>query len=318
MRLVVSCLAAIGTSLFAGNVTAQGLCGSSTGRTATSPPPASHWWETLTKRIELRQNTNTKKDIAQPAFVTFTNPDDKPTTYQIGVGVLASVCPGTGFDVDALLDYQRNTAVGKEQDAFKTGVTGYWRLRDAVALGHSPLVSFRSNFKNDGVKDNQGWQNAVLYTHLFSGQHTFPMPGLPYRFGQASGKRLAALEMVYVPYAGFEFDSVFNAPTEEAKGTAIRGVLQFNLALYPAPLETRSPVEFLIGYAYRGDVKDTTNQTDDSHPLFTFEANYFPIQHEKRGEIGFGVSYKNGENPDESYEKQAFWQFTLKFRLKKP
>ncbi len=304
-------------SLTAVNAGAQGTGGSAAAGAPPAPPSAPNLWESLTRRIELRQNTNVKKDIAQPAFITFTKPDDGPGTYQIGAGILAGIVPGTGFDLDGLLDYQRNTAVDKEQDVFKTGVTGYWRPLDVVAQGNSPLISFRTNFKNDGVKGNRGWQYAAGYTHLFAGRHTVPVPNQPFRFGSPSGNRVAGLELIYFPYAGLEVDSVLNAPTDAAKGTATRAVLQLNVALYPAPLKDKSPVELLAGYTYRADLKDTTNQTDDSHPLFTFEANYFPIQNPKRGEIGFGISYTNGEDPDEGFERQAYWQFTLKFRLKK-
>jgi hypothetical protein len=273
-------------------------------------------WETLTKRVELRQNTNIKKDVAKPAFFTLTNPDDGLASHQIGVGVLTSLIARSGFDIDALVDYQRNTLTDKEQDSLKLGGTGYWRTQDLIATGHSPLISFRSNYRNDGVKDTRGWQNAFGYTHLFAGATAFPLPNLPFHFGAGSGNRTAALELLYVPYAGVEFDTVQSAATEEAEGTATRGVLQVNLALYPAPQKTRNPFEILLGYAYRGDLQDGTNETDDSHPLFTFETNYFPVQN-KSGEIGFGVTYTNGENPDEGLQQQAFWQVMLKFRIKK-
>ena len=156
-----------------------------------------------------------------------------------------------------------------------------------LANGHSPLVTGRTNYKNDGVKHTRGWQNALGYTHLFTGAHKVPVPNAIFPIGKGSGNRTAVLDLIYFPYVGLEFDTVLRAPTEEEKGTATRGVFQVNMAFYPAPLKTRRPVEILVGFTLREDFKDTTNQTDDRHPLFTFEANYFPIQG-KGGEIGFG------------------------------
>jgi hypothetical protein len=48
-------------------------------------------WATFWKHLQIRQNTNVKKDIAKPAFVTLTIPDEGDRTYQIGFGALASV-----------------------------------------------------------------------------------------------------------------------------------------------------------------------------------------------------------------------------------
>jgi hypothetical protein len=308
--------ALISAAGFASDAVAQQNCTNcAAGATQAKEPLGT--WERLTKTIEIRQNTNVKKDIAQPAFVTFTNPDEGPTTYQIGVGVLSSLFSRAGSDVDALVDYQRNTATDSQQDSFKFGATGYWRALDLVAEGHSPLINSRSNFRHDGVKNTKSWQNAVGYTHLFSGAHKLPVPNAFFSMGTGSGNRTSVLDLIYFPYVGLEFDSVLSASTKEEEGTATRGVFQINTGFYPAPLKDRRPVEILLGYTYREDFRDTTNQTDDRHPLFTFEANYFPFQKDKIGEIGFGISYTNGEDPDEGFEQQAFWQFTLKFRLKK-
>jgi hypothetical protein len=295
---------------------AQDHCASCAAPSAQAQPKPS-LWEAMTRRTEIRQNTNVKEDIAQAAFVTFTNPDEGPTTYQIGVGVLSSLWSGAGKDLDLLVDYQRNTVTDDEQDAFKAGLTGYWRTQNVVSKGHSPLISARTNFANDGVESTRGWQTAAGYTHVFSGKQAFPVPNAYFSMGGGSSSRTAVLDLIYFPYVGLELDNVLRAPTKEAKGYVTRGVFQINAAFYPAPLKTRRPVEILVGYAYREDLKDTTNETDDSHPLFTFEINCFPIQVEKKGEIGFGVSYKNGEDPDEGFARQSFWLFTLKFRLKK-
>ena len=139
-----------------------------------------------------------------------------------------------------------------------------------LANGHSPLVTGRTNYKNDGVKHTRGWQTALGYTHLFTGAHKVPVPNAIFPIGKGSGNRTAVLDLIYFLYIGLEFDTVLRAPTEEEKGTATRGVFQVNMAFYPAPLKTRRPVEILIGFTLREDFKDTTNQTDDHHPLFTF------------------------------------------------
>jgi hypothetical protein len=268
------------------------------------------WWSKIWEKTQVRQNTDVKKDIAKPAFVTFTVPKASANTYQIGLGVLSPLVSKTLFKVDALVDYQRNNAIDEGQNTFKAGATGEWQLRAMEANGrrNSGLVSFRGNFKNDALKTSKGWQAAVGYTHLFEGSRAFPHPNEVFPFGNA-------LDLVYFPYVGLEFDRIAQAQDPLAEGSVTRAVGQFSLALYPAPITLRRRLEFIAGYTYQADLKDSTNETDNRHPLLTFESNIFPFKSD-RGDVGFGASYTQGEDPDAGYKHQQYWQFSIRVRLK--
>jgi hypothetical protein len=276
-----------------------------------APPASPTILETLGTWLEVRQNTSVKKDVAKPAFVTVTNPVDGPATYQIGLGVLADAYSGTLFDIDALFNYQRNTAIDTTQDLLEGGATAdwQWRAMNGKTVRSSPLLAFKAEFSRDAVAKTRGFQAAVGYTHLFAGKSGMPRPNAPFRVGDA-------FEILYVPLVGLELDRVLDADTTEAEGMRTRALAQVSTALYPAPRRWRMKVEVLASYAWRKDIKDTTNETDDEHPLFTFEANWFPVKNDKVGDVGFGVSYVRGENPDEGFTHQRYWQLGLKFRLK--
>ena len=292
--------------------------------TQAAASTSSDVWATFWKHLQIRQNTNVKKDIAKPAFVTLTIPDEGDRTYQIGFGALASVLSTSRVDLDALVDYQRNSAAASLQDVFKGGATGEWRLWSTSASGHhqTAILTYRGNYKNDNVKDSETWQGAIGYTHLFIGaaqQRPLPGEGLrPFIFPNLPRPFGSALEVTYFPLLEFEFDRVFKAKTPEDEGQVTRALGQLSVQLLPAPRrfnELKQQLEFLMSYAYRHDLRDTTNETDDRHPLFTFDANYYPVKGD-RGDFGFGISYLNGEDPDEGFERQAYWQFSLKMRLK--
>jgi len=276
---------------------------------AEPPPPApaatqgtaSNFW----KRLEIRQNTNVKRDVAKPAFITFTVPDEGSNTYQIGLGALVPLKSTDLFDLDALIDYQRNNATDSEQDVLKVGATGERQVWAMETGGHqqAPLITFRGDFKRDGVKETNGWQGAVGYTHLFRGAHSAIVPNLPHRFGKA-------LETLYMPYGGLEFEG----DDSEDESTVTRLVGQVSLSLVPAPVKLESELEFIVSYAFRKDVQHPSASTDTTHPLFGFEANY--LKKVGRAAIGFGVSYLNGEDPDEGFAQQQYWEFSLKLRVK--
>jgi hypothetical protein len=179
---------------------------------------------------------------------------------------------------------------------------------------------YRGNYKNDNVKNSETWQGAIGYTPVHwcgaaaaasrRWSASVHLSNLPRPFG-------SALEVTYFPLLEFEFDRVFKAKTPEDEGQVTRALGQLSVQLLPAPRrfnELKQQLEFL-SYAYRHDLRDTTNATDDQHPLFTFDANYYPVKG-ARGDFGFGISYLNGEDPDEGFEQQAYWQFSLKMRLK--
>jgi hypothetical protein len=255
-----------------------------------------------------------KRDIAKPAFFSITNPKDGKRILQIGAGVLAPVVSGTFFDLDALLDYQRDSTTDKEQDSFKAGATGEWRFSEmslATNRHDTAILTLRGDFRNDVIKTTKGWQVAAAYTHLFEGQKGFPRPNLPFRFGGSNGW----LEMVYSPLFGLEVERTVVANDVAAEGVVVRPIGQLSTALYPAPLKIRQHVEVILSYTYREDIKDTTNAVDDSHPFFAFELNLSLLKTD-RGDAGFGISYARGDDPDEGLDPTNAWKFGFKVRLK--
>ena len=266
-------------------------------------------------RVQLRQNVSVKKDVAKPAFITATFPEEGGATHEIGIGILADLTPksvSTLLMVDALVDYQRNTVIDKPQDMLKVGASGEWQLNaiDPTAPGarfDSGLISFRANFANDRIKDKRGVQEAIYYTHVFVGRHQFPLPNDPFRFCEC-------LEMEYSPTIGVEVDHVLDASDVSSEISTARLMTQANVAFYPAPVTADLRVELLVGAAWRYDMHNG-GDTSKRHPLFTFGGNYYPLK-TKRAQLGFGVSFVRGDDPDEGFEHQQYWQVGLKARLK--
>ena len=264
--------------------------------------------------VQVRQNVNVKKDIAKPAFLMITFPDEKPAIYQVGVGLLANIPTGKQsplLTLSGLLDYQRNTAVSSQQDVLKAGFSGEWQMRavDFVRRNNSGVVSFRTNFKTDRVKDTRGVQEALYYTHAFFGRGRAPLPNRPWRPANN------LFEIEYSPNVGLELDHVLDAANNGVTGTAARLLAQTNVALRPAPVDWDLRVELLVGGAYRYTANTTDIDSKRSHPLFTFEANYIPAR-TPHAEVALGATYVRGDDPDAGLEHQRYWQLAVKLRVK--
>jgi hypothetical protein len=269
-------------------------------------------------QINIRQNTRTRTEVAAPAFITWSNPDNGPTVAQAGIAVLLECDVRDGLVVAPYVEYLRNDIASQPQDVFRAGGQFEWILRpeqgpsvNVGAIGgsrhHSGVVVGNVDFKRDAVKGTKSVVSSARYTHFFNGDN----PWRPHRATRFAG---GALELLYGPYLGFEAENILQSDVASREGSVGRVVAEIRTMLYPAPSRLQGKVEFILAIAYRRDLWDSTDASDATHPFGTAEANVFPIRTDKAA-VGFGVTFKNGDNPDEGFASQRLWQFSVKIRL---
>ena len=268
-------------------------------------------------RIHLRQDLLTTTHVAKPASITVTAPAEGRTVFQADVGLEIDGYRGTRATVSPFAEFHRNDSIDKEQNSVKSGLKFQWQLLTTGSAGggrrQSPILVGSTNYKRDRVDMTHSWQDAVAYTHLFTGARKFPMPNLPFRFGGQN----PSIEIVYSPYLGVEHERILEATGEATEGTIVRSFAQADLAVYPAPLALRHRLEIGLGYTYRYDIKDSTGESDSSHPLFRFGTTFYFFNDEANTRsLGFGVGYVNGDDPDKGFAEQEYWEASLKFRIK--
>lgn len=266
--------------------------------------------QTVWDRFVIRQNLDSKKEVAKPAFVELTVPKDKDPVYAVGIGVTYAAVARSLVTFGPSLEYVRNTTVDKEVNSTKLGAELEWQVRPTgrrVNRTQSPIVMARGGYKRDDVKDTAGATAAVSYTHLFIG------PGPAFRPNIAFGP--AQFTAIYSPLIGVEYEDNISAATAADEGLVARLVGQIDVALYPGSLYLDNRFEIVMSYAYREDVIDDTAAADDSHPFGSVSVNYYFVREKKRA-VGLGVTYANGEDPSKGFSPQNFWQIGLRFQIK--
>lgn len=282
----------------------------------------------LWSRVHIRQNLNTKQEVAQPAFLQFTDPKGKDSSFAVGIGLRYDAVATKFLELGPFVEYQRNTLVDKEQNVFKGGLSLVWQAQCIDPTGkacgapndNSGFLLSNINYKRDSVKDDKAAQVAVFYTHAWVGKgkrgsRRFPLPNLYFPVGRTQGGN-EMIGILYSPNVGLEFDQIYEAKAPEAEGDVLRGVFDVSVLLMPAPQFLDNSVELSLRGVYRTDFSDSTNQKDDDHPLFVGALTYYFLKGESpERKAGISLAYTDGEDPTNGFEDQSFWRLALTFQV---
>ena len=263
--------------------------------------------------LEVRQNTNTQTDVARPAFITVTRPEGGPSHVQAAVAVMANCDVREGLTIAPYVDYHRNDATTRKQNVGRTGSELEWITNPIdmadTARGsrqHSGVLLAAVDVERDAVEQTRSVNATARYTYFFTGGGVW-RPNQPFRlFGDK-------LELLYGPYAGFEHEQVVEA---QGDGTGSIGRFWTELLFfaYPAPRTLRGRLEFAIASSFRRDLWGVAADADRSHPLFEFDGTGYFLRTEHVA-AGIGISFKTGESPNDDFERQSYWQFSVKLRM---
>ncbi|MBX7183613.1 MAG: hypothetical protein K1Y01_00565 [Vicinamibacteria bacterium] len=272
--------------------------------------------------MTIRQNLDSKKDVAKPGFFEIKAPKGERAIYGIGLGVsfdLGTNCEG-GEDnsfttISPAFEVLLNTSVKEETRSYKAGfefesILGHAavaKARESRTTAGSLVLLGRANFKEDRVKNTKSLQLAAYLTHFSIGKGLKGRPN--YELGTDGFRWL------YSPQIGFEVDHVYAAEKPGDEGEVIRAVAQIDLWMYPAAAKLEQRLVINGTYAFRQDVEDSTAATDDSHSTFTGGITYSFIKTDNR-EAGIGVTHIRGEDPSKSFARQNLWQIGLKIQFK--
>ncbi|MEX2285275.1 MAG: hypothetical protein WEE89_22510 [Gemmatimonadota bacterium] len=261
-------------------------------------------------RWHLRHNNQTRKEVAQPAFASAMIPDSAEATYSVGIGLSVDFKRGNKLTASAGLDFQRNTAIDKKQNAVSAEILYDYTPMNFVSSGWSPIFFGKAGLKSDRVKDTESASGSAMATAIFAGSGP---PNTQVRLPLNS-------MMIYAPSIGLAADRIVSAHLAEAEGTILRAVYQLDLNIYP--FSSDRVLEVAGAIAYRQDLSDDTSEADDWHPFRKVDVTYYfvrfynPARTEVTRSIGFGITLVSGENPDQGLADQRYLQIGLKARLK--
>lgn len=265
--------------------------------------------------ISIQQTTDNKL-VAKPALFQYVAKKDAPDVWVVNLGVKLDVLAvinnanASLVELGPFVDYQRNTAADKKQDATKAGLaidaySGDLEVNPAVALVSSTL-----NYVRDGVKDTEGIQAKAGVTPVMKGC----AKRIECIWRPNVTTNLVVADFIYWPIVAVEYDQSLKAEMASDEGYVVRVAPRFVAALYLVPSVFKHRVEVIADLTGRQDVIGSL--ADGWHPLFKLSFNLYAYKNSAKSEsAGIGVDYVQGEDPDAKFVHQQLVQISLKVQL---
>jgi hypothetical protein len=266
-------------------------------------------WRTLGERIDLLHNLNTKKEVAQPAYVQWVRPANAKAVASIGGGLRIDACTTALVSVGPFVEYLWTTESGKRQNTMRAGLDADWQLRPigARAAAWTPLVLLQGNVKSDNERHERGVQLDVRVTPVMANQ-TWPAPNGEWEPGPA-------FALTYSPNLGVILDHIGTAVDSAREGSIVRGLAQLDLSVFPAPAVLNRRVELAASVGYRHDLSDGTNELDNDHALVRAALNIFFVREADRA-AGLSIIHTRGDEPSRGYARVQEWKLALTLRIR--
>ena len=268
--------------------------------------------------FSLRKSFQSKSAAADPAVITFLKPEGKASSWLLNAAIGYNVLQNSSavLELSPYVEYNRNTLIEKEQNNWQLGLSSEWQPLDIFEKGWTPVLIGVIKFYDDQVHNNTSFQGNYYFTPVFKGRGLegkyFWIPNNVSNFGNI-------IQFSYSPYLGFEQENRINTAEEASKGSIYRVMLRVTtkISLFPLNAALREKFELTTDYQFRSNLSESVDNIETSHyNYFTAGANFllFSFENGKRvAKIGF--DYTNGENPNNNFEKQAFYALSLKLKL---
>jgi hypothetical protein len=265
-------------------------------------------WPTLSERVDVMHNLNTRTEVAQPAFIQWTDPAGKRSEAAISVATKFVACSNASVDLRLSGEYLWNTAADSRQNAWRGLLELEWQplLIDSGANTHSPILTAQAGIKDDNEGQKEAVQASLLYTHLFRNSGV-PLPNSTWSIGP--------VDLTYSPAIGLVFEEVRTKTDDVEGGSILRGVGQVDASIYPFAVQLERHIELGATYAYRYDIVDNTTESDDDHPFFRATLNLLLFADDEKS-AGVSLAFVDGEDPTRAFNKSQFWQFGATLRIK--
>jgi hypothetical protein len=262
----------------------------------------------LLDRLTLRQTIDPKM-VAKPALVhgvwSRTSADSwdiaAAVRYDLAFGWLAEYSELTPF-----VDYQRNTAIEKEQDQLKAGMAADANLGDLSTRNAIAALSAQLGYARDRVNRSDGLLGRVAVTIVARGCGL--EPSCFWRPNVESD--LVAFSFSYTPLLGMEYEQTFDAKDPATEGDALRVFARLQASVFPAARLFRHRIQLLADIAVRRDLGGSLAR--EWHSFTQLGASVFPYRAEKDRAAGIGLDYVHGQDPDAKLAAQDFWRLTFK------
>jgi hypothetical protein len=267
--------------------------------------PAFSMQITWKERIKLRQSVLDRNAVEKPALIQITFPKDKPASYAVDAGLTLNLISedsklSSSLKMGPTVELHRSTQGDKPQASFSAGATALHIKRMTDASDFVSVVT--AGYKRDKIKHTSTMQTGYKYTPLIS----------KYAIGLYRGPD--ALQVLWQPTFGLEYDNVIESTASMGKGSTLRGHAQVDVAVYPAGKALERRLELATSYIYWPDLAEAKSVDDgkDRHELLQ---SSLTVYLDGKRHFGVGFDYVHGENPTKGLDYQTYALLSLKLKF---
>lgn len=113
--------------------------------------------------FSLRKSFQSQSASADPAVITFLNPEGKSSSWLLNAAVGYNILENSSsvLELSPYIEYNRNTLIEKEQNNWQLGLSTEWQPLDLLEKGWTPVLIGVVKFYDDQVKGNTSFQGNL-------------------------------------------------------------------------------------------------------------------------------------------------------------
>lgn len=254
----------------------------------------------------LRQDGKDKNLLDKPANVTYVDPDEGRSSYNVNAALKGTYAPtGTNWEYGLTLEAHKNTLINKEQDIviFDINSEGSWGNLES---GYRIRPDFSIGLKSDQESDAESVQ-AIAELAFFYGKL-----GINKALGGDN------FRWYWAPTFALEYEDI-SGEGDNPDGDVGRFYSDIDLVFYPFFKKTDGGrLSVQLSYSNWQDFSEDSriDDGDDSHELASLSINWQLRKSPEKGEPhhfipSIGIVWLDGEDPRNNLPEQDFTQITF-------
>jgi hypothetical protein len=250
--------------------------------------------------IILRRSVFDEKFIERPAEMTYVRPGSGPASYSIDAGVAVKLLPlfsrttMTSWDIRLGAEYHRDSKITSPKEVFQTGIN-FVAVAGKATSPLGALLNGDLSYKTDNVADARSIAGSL---------DVLPRVDL---LRTDDFIDIGPTRIRWQPFVGLLYESAYDTAANVDEGHRLVGRYGAELVFYPAWKAVEAKLEVRARYTawtaldatglYEGDDWSSFIETGITY-WFNRRISVPGVRTADEMEVGLGLTYENGDNPE--------------------